>query len=44
MKIKFLIKNIKDGLIECFEELTEYDIYCSCYPESVYFRFLRFMS
>ena len=44
MKIKFLIKNIKDGLIECFKELTEYDIYCSYYPESVYFRFLRFMS
>ena len=44
MKIKFLIKNIKDGLIECFEELTEYDVYCSYYPESVYFRFLRFMS
>ena len=41
MKIKFLIKNIIDGLIECFEELTEYDIY---YPESVYFRFLSFMS
>ena len=44
MKIKLLLNDIKNVLIECFEELTAYDIYCSYDPKNAYFQYLRLMS